>query len=273
MATCCCFWNFKEWVYLKGRKKISYWCMPFCRTCFLFFSLRSFSLLYYFSFNSLCFSYLRSSPSPFVATVPIYIGLILWDFSILPLELHQLFLVYGGHPFKVAHQPIGCLSTTITWHAQCILFLPLLVTWKVSPFFDLGMSLFSWFEWIRPWGFSLPTSLACITWHFPKRVPGWKLKIGSLPPLHPTTSSKSLNHGPTSLVLVEYKLVVLRSLYACSTTSLFLFSFIPTPFLPLQVSFIFILLRVPSTHVYPLWREDCGPSSWAYFVSFYSFLG
>ena len=127
----------------------------FLPACSLFFSLRSFSLLYYFSFNSLCFSYLRSFPFPFMATIPIYIGLILWDFSILPLELHQLFLVYSGHPFKVAHQPIGCLSTTITWHAQCILFLPLLVTWKDSPFLDLGMSLFSWFEWIRPWGFFL----------------------------------------------------------------------------------------------------------------------
>ena len=160
MATCCCFGNFKEWVYLRGRKKIYYWYMPFCHAYSLFFSLHSFSLLYYFSFNSLCFSYLRSSPFPFVATVPIYTWLILWDFSILPLGLHQLFLVYGGHPFKVAHQPIGCLP------------LPLLVTWKFSLFFDLGMSLSSWFEWIRPWGFSLPTSLACIKWHFLKRVPG-----------------------------------------------------------------------------------------------------
>ena len=161
----------------------------------LFFSLRSFSLLCYFSFNSLYFSYLGTSSSPFVAIVPIYTGLIWWDFSILPLGLPQLFLVCSGHPFKVAHQPIGCLSSTTTGHAQCILFLLLLITWQISLLFDLGMSLF---EWIRPWGFPLPTSLACIEWsqpsttsfgqnailakHFPKRGPGWKLKIGSFPP-------------------------------------------------------------------------------------------
>lgn len=129
-----------------------------------FFSLHSFSLLCYFSFNSLYFSYLRSSPFPFVATVPIYTGLILSDFSILPLWFHQLFMVYGGHSFKVAHQPLGCPSTTTTWHAQCILFIPLLVTWQISLLFDLRISLSPLFEWIRPWGFSLPTSVACIEW-------------------------------------------------------------------------------------------------------------
>ena len=39
------------------------------------------------------------------------------DFSILPLGLHQLFLVYGGHPFRVAQQPISYPFTTTTWHA------------------------------------------------------------------------------------------------------------------------------------------------------------
>ena len=38
----------------------------------------------------------------------------------------------------------------------------------------------------------------------------------------------------------------------------FCFFFIPTSFLPLHVSFVFILLRVLSAHVYPLQRKHCG---------------
>ena len=37
-----------------------------------------------------------------------YSELIQWDFSLLPLGLHQLFLVCCGHPFKITHPPIGC---------------------------------------------------------------------------------------------------------------------------------------------------------------------
>ena len=37
-----------------------------------------------------------------------YSELIQWDFSLLPLGLHQLFLVCCGHPFKITHSPIGC---------------------------------------------------------------------------------------------------------------------------------------------------------------------
>ena len=37
-----------------------------------------------------------------------YSQLIQWDFSFLPLGLHQLFLVCCGHPFKITHSPIGC---------------------------------------------------------------------------------------------------------------------------------------------------------------------
>ena len=37
-----------------------------------------------------------------------YSELIQWDFSLLPIRLHQLFLVCCGHPFKITHPPIGC---------------------------------------------------------------------------------------------------------------------------------------------------------------------
>ena len=37
-----------------------------------------------------------------------YSELIQWDFSLLPLGLHQLFLVCCRHPFKITHLPNGC---------------------------------------------------------------------------------------------------------------------------------------------------------------------
>ena len=53
---------------------------------------------------------------------PFYSELIQWDFSLLPLELYQLFLVCCEHPFKITHPPIGCpyhcseyVSCTITY--------------------------------------------------------------------------------------------------------------------------------------------------------------
>ena len=49
-----------------------------------------------------------SVPS-FLSWLPsFYSELIQWDFSLLPLRLHQLFLVCCGHPFKITHPPIGC---------------------------------------------------------------------------------------------------------------------------------------------------------------------
>ena len=37
-----------------------------------------------------------------------YSKLIPWDFSLLPLGIHQLFLVCCGHPLKITHLAIGC---------------------------------------------------------------------------------------------------------------------------------------------------------------------
>ena len=54
-----------------------------------------------------CFS--SHSLSHFLSQLPsFYSKLIQWDFSFLPLGLHQLFLVCCGHSFKITHSPIGC---------------------------------------------------------------------------------------------------------------------------------------------------------------------
>ena len=61
------------------------------------------------------------------------------------------------------------------------------------------------------------------------------------PPFPPTTKPHPLNplyRGPTSLVLVGYRLVVLRPFCACSTVFYFLSSFVPTSFLSQQICFV-----------------------------------
>ena len=60
---------------------------------------------------------LHASPPPppsSMATTPLYSGLIPWDFCLLPLRFHQLFLACCGHPFRTAHPSIGCSTTTTT---------------------------------------------------------------------------------------------------------------------------------------------------------------
>ena len=49
-----------------------------------------------------------------MAISPFYSKLIQWNFSLLPLGFHQLFLVYCGHSFMTTHQPIGCSNTIST---------------------------------------------------------------------------------------------------------------------------------------------------------------
>ena len=124
-----------------------YFCMPLFLMCFLssfcrglFFSLGSFPfwiplsrclLLSYYEFFFLgasaplgpLLSMFFSLPLFFLQfpMVPhflswlhfFYSKLIQWDFSLLPIGLHQLFLVCCGHPFKITHSPIGCPTTVI----------------------------------------------------------------------------------------------------------------------------------------------------------------
>ena len=187
--------------------------MPFL-PCFLSFLITfPFLSLCYFSLSSFCFLSLGSSL--FLVIAPVYNGQILWDLSFLPLGFYQLFLVCGGHLFKAAHQPIGCPSTTTTRYAQCILFLPLPIFWQISLFIFYFLSCYKpsiLFEWIRLLSISLPTSLACIKWsqpsttsfgqnvilakYFPKRGPGWKLKISFFPPFTKPHPLNSLNVSP-----------------------------------------------------------------------------
>ena len=67
-------------------------------------------------FFSLPLFFLPFHPVPFfLPWLPsFYNELIQWDFSLLPLRLHQLFLVCCGHPFKIIHPPIGCPN-----HCHC----------------------------------------------------------------------------------------------------------------------------------------------------------
>ena len=57
---------------------------------------------------------LGASPISSMATSSFYSELIQWDFSLLPLEFHQLFLACFEHSFSTTHQPIGCPATTST---------------------------------------------------------------------------------------------------------------------------------------------------------------
>ena len=79
------------------------------------------------------------SSSSAMVTSSFYSELIQWDFSLLPLGLHQLFLVCCRHPFRTTYQPIGCpdhchyseyVSCTIThfttkFHFVCSCCIPL----------------------------------------------------------------------------------------------------------------------------------------------------
>ena len=68
---------------------------------------RCFSLFPCFPFSSSVFP-LPFGPFFLLWLPSFYSKLIQWDFSLLPLGLHQLFLVCCGHSFKITHSPIGC---------------------------------------------------------------------------------------------------------------------------------------------------------------------
>ena len=82
-------------------------CSPFG----LFFSwvpLSRFLLLFYHESFHLGASAPLGLPLSTMVTSSFYSELIQWDFSLLPLGLHLLFLVCCEHPFRSTHQPIGC---------------------------------------------------------------------------------------------------------------------------------------------------------------------
>ena len=114
-----------------------------------------------FSLSFLLLSYRGSFLLSSMATSPFYSELIPWDFSLLPLELYQLFLVCYGHLFKIVQQYIGYLATTI---AQYIFTLLLLISWQNSLLFDFATNLYLWVQMDKDLATSSPTSMACNMW-------------------------------------------------------------------------------------------------------------
>ena len=110
----------------------------------------------------------------FMATSSFYSELIPWDFSLLPLELHQLFLVSCRHPFKTVNnplvaRPLPLLSTFSLYHYS--------FHNKISFCLILLQTSTSGFKWIRIW---LPYHLPL--WHAsggPSRLPHLLGKIPS----------------------------------------------------------------------------------------------
>ena len=100
----------KGFVKSEGKDGLLMHAFFYCAFPFLSLSLSSFFL--FLSLFSYCYLTILSPPS--MAAAPLYSGLISWDFSLLPLGLYQLFLVYYGHPFRISHQPIGCPAITTT---------------------------------------------------------------------------------------------------------------------------------------------------------------
>ena len=116
----------------------------------LFFLPLTFFLLFLssFSLSLLLVSCHGSFPLPSMATAPFYSGLISWDFSLLALGLHQLFLVCYGHPFR----------TTNLLVARSLLGKPSAFSFFYYPFHDkISICLIllqaspSLPEWIRTW--------------------------------------------------------------------------------------------------------------------------
>ena len=171
MATSYYFWGLQRMGLLRGREKMVYWCMPLFLLCFLssFYHFLSFSpfflfLVSYYSLAIGCspfglsFSWvplwvppllsasLRCSPPPLgtssvssMATSSFYSELIQWDFSLLPLGFHQLFLACCEHSFKTTHQLIGCPTTT---SAQNTFAAALLISWQNSLLIVLAVYLY-----------------------------------------------------------------------------------------------------------------------------------
>ena len=86
---------------------------------------------------------LRCFPFSSMATASFYSELIQWDFSLLPLGFHQLFLACCWHSFRTVHQPIGCLTTT---SAQYMFVAPLLISWQNFILFVLVVYLYLWVQ-------------------------------------------------------------------------------------------------------------------------------
>ena len=87
-------------------------CSPFWSFLFLGPFLWVFTTFLPWVFSLRCFLPHWVPPLSVMVTSSFCSELIQWDFSLLPLRLHQLFWACCGHPFRTTHQPIGCPTTT-----------------------------------------------------------------------------------------------------------------------------------------------------------------
>ena len=106
---------------------------------------------------------------------------------------------------------------------------------------------------------------------FSQKRPWLKTENRLFSPLYQTTPSKSLDCGPTFLVLVGYKLVVLRLLCVCSTTLCYCFLSSPCHFCHCRLV-LFCLAACPLYPSLSSMESDVGFSPWAYLAFFCPFL-
>ena len=110
---------------------------------FLFYHLLSF-------LGSITLSFLLPSPQVpppiLMDTSPLLYCLIPWDFSLLSLKFHQLFLASCEHPFRITHWLVGYSATT---SIQSVLAAPLFILGQNSLVLFLPLILFALPEWIR----------------------------------------------------------------------------------------------------------------------------
>ena len=133
---------------------MAYWCMPFlpCSLFSLFTSLFLFSLLFLFQFPLfLAFVLIPSS-------IYGYYSYLYWVKRGISLFYPYcsptiFFFVCCKHLFSAAHWPTGRSSSTTPGHAQCFLFLPLLISWQTLIRLVRPRVFLSLIPTVKPWVF------------------------------------------------------------------------------------------------------------------------
>ena len=246
----------------------------------LFFFL--FSVLSFF-LNFFVFLCLAIGHSPFssMATSPFYSELIPWDFSFLPLGLHQLFLVCCGHSLGLSINPLVArplpLFSTFSLHHYSFHDKFPFVCFCDKPFPSLSEWIKTWVSHYLPlWHASGDLAIHYLFWAkchpnkaFSQKRLWLKTQNKLFSPHHQTTPSESLDCGPTSLVLARYRLVVLLLLCACSTILYFCLLLFPQCFCRCKL----VLFRPTVCLFYPcLSFMEEGMGSWACLVFFCLFF-
>ena len=125
--------SFRGWKCQEGEKR---WSIDACLYCCRIFPLPFFFLpLCFLFFCSLILSFLLTllfiaSSYSWLPPFLLYC-LIPWDFSLLSLKFHQLFLASCEHPFRITHWLVGYSATT---SIQSVLAAPLFILGQNSRF-------------------------------------------------------------------------------------------------------------------------------------------